>query len=129
MAGSLVYIDSQSLLARPFDARQRTLTGGVVRLAGLVQRSPGRNTGAASFSVSGSSLAYVAGSVVSLSPTVTEFEVRLTDRKGGVERLKLPPARYSAPRVSPGGTHLALGVQEGNQAPIAVYELSGAKRR
>ena len=125
-AGSLVYVDTQSLLARPFDARQRTLTGGAVPLAGLVQRSSGRNTGAASFSVSGSSLAYIAGSVLSLSATGIEFEVRLTDPNGAVERLKLPPARYSAPRVSPDGTHLALGVQEGNQARIAVYELSGA---
>ena len=125
-AGSLVYVDSQSLLARPFDARQRVLTGGAVPLAGLVLRSAGRTTGAASFSVSGSSLAYVAGSVLNVSPTVTDFEVRLTDPNGKVERLKLPPARYSAPRVSPDGTHLALGVQEGNQARIAVYELSGA---
>ena len=125
-AGALVYVDGQSLLARPFDARQRTLTGGAVPLAGLVQRSAGRNTGAASFSVSGSSLAYVAGSVAIVSPTVTEFEVRLTDRNGAVEKLKLAPARYSSPRVSPDGTQLALGVQEGNQARIVVYELSGA---
>ena len=117
-AGSLVYVDSQSLLARPFDARQRVLTGSAVPLAGLVMRSAGRNTGAASFSVSGSSLAYVAGPVSNVSPTVTEFEVRLTDRNGAVEQLKLPPARYSAPRVSPDGTQLALGVQEGNRARI-----------
>ena len=61
-----------------------------------------------------------------MSPTGTDFEVRLTDPNGDVEKLKLPPARYSVPRVSPDGTHLALGVQEGNQARIAVYELSGA---
>ena len=125
-AGALVYVDNQSLLARPFDARQRTLTGGAMPLAGLVQRSSGRNTGAASFSVSGRSLAYIAGSVLNFSATGIDVEVRLTDPNGKVERLKLPPARYSVPRVSPDGTHLALGVQEGNQARIAVYELSGA---
>ena len=124
--GSLVYVDTQSLLARPFDARQRTLTGSAVPLAGLVMRSSGRTTGAASFSVSGSSLAYIPGNVSSLSITSVDFEVRLTDRTGAVERLKLPAGRYSSPRVSPDGTQLALGVQEGNQARIATYLLSGA---
>ena len=123
-AGALVYVDARSLLARSFDARQRILIGGAVPLAGAVRRSAGRSTGAASFSVSGPSLAYVAQTFA--SPTDADVEVRLTDRHGNVERLKLPPSRYSVPRVSPDGTHLALGVQEGSQARIAVYELSGA---
>ena len=122
--GSIVYVDTQSLLARPFDARQRTLTGNAVPVAGLVARSAGNTTGAASFSVAGSSLVYIAASFSqTFLPTA---EIRLTDRNGDVERLKLPAARYSTPRVSPDGTQLALGVQEGNLARIGVYELSGA---
>jgi WD40 repeat protein len=122
--GQMVYADAYNLLARPFDVRRRTFTGRAVPIADSVVRSSARITGAAGFGVSRRSLVYIPG--LGSSPTQTDFELRLTDPTGQFEHLKLPPGRYSTPRVSPDGTRLALGVQDGNQARIAIYDLSGA---
>ena len=54
------------------------------------------------------------------------MEIVLTDRQGGVERLKLPPGRYALPRVSPDGTRIAFGTDDGKEAIIYTYDLSGA---
>jgi Tol biopolymer transport system component len=94
-----------------------------VPIADSVVRSSARITGAAGFGVSSRSLVYIPG--LGSSPTQTDFELRLTDPTGQFEHLKLPRGRYSTPRVSPDGTRLALGVQDGNQARIAIYDLSG----
>ena len=49
----------------------------------------------------------------------------LTDRKGFVEPLKLPPGLYSSPRVSPDGTRIAFEIDDGKEATIYTYELAG----
>jgi len=119
----ILYVDTQNLLARPFDARRLTFTGSAVPVAGGVARSSGRLTGAAHFAVSSRSLIYVEG----LFPTLTaqDHEVKLTSPDGTSRRLNIPAARYSTPRFSPDGTRLAIGVQDGSDARIAVYDLSG----
>ena len=44
-----------------------------------------------------------------------------------MERLKLPPGRYSSPpRVSPDGMRIAFGTEDGQEAIIYTYDLSGA---
>ena len=50
----------------------------------------------------------------------------LSDRKGGVEALKLPPGRYDFPRVSPDGKRIAFETTDGKEAVVSIYELSGA---
>ena len=52
-------------------------------------------------------------------------EIALTDRRRGIESLKLPPGPYTAPRVSPDGTRIAFGTDDGNEAIIHTYDLSG----
>ena len=47
------------------------------------------------------------------------------DRKGGVEPLKLPPGAYASPRVSPDGTRIAFGTDDGKEAIVWIYDLSG----
>ena len=49
----------------------------------------------------------------------------LSDRKGDMTALKLPPGSYLNPRVSPDGKRLALETSDGRQVAIAVYDLAG----
>jgi WD40-like Beta Propeller Repeat len=53
------------------------------------------------------------------------FGIALMDRKGEVKTLNLPPGPYSSPRVSPDGTRIAFGIDDGKEAIIYTYELSG----
>ena len=46
--------------------------------------------------------------------------------KGETQPLKLPPGSYQSPRISPDGTRLAFGADDGKEADIWVYDLSGA---
>ena len=48
------------------------------------------------------------------------------DRKGTLEPLKLPPGPYEHPRVSPDGKRIAFGSDEGKDANVYIYEMSGA---
>ena len=48
------------------------------------------------------------------------------DRTGGVEPLKLPPGPYQAPRVAPDGARIVFGSDDGKEAIIYTYDLSGS---
>ena len=50
----------------------------------------------------------------------------LFDRKGGAEPLGLPPGSYNFPRVSPDGKRIAFETNDGKEAAVSIYELSGA---
>jgi len=49
----------------------------------------------------------------------------LFDRKGGSELLKIQPGAYQTPRMSPDGKRIAFGSDDGKEASIWIYELSG----
>jgi Tol biopolymer transport system component len=120
-----VYALGGTLLAVPFDVRQLDVSGRPVPIVEGVSRSetPGVQTGVAHFSVSRTgSLIYVP-ELVSTSANQRGL-VRL-DRKGGTEPLKLPPGPYEFPRVSPDGKRLAFGTDDGKEAIVWVYDLSG----
>ena len=86
--------------------------------AGSARRTSG---GIAQFSfASNGSLIYIPGAVSA------RWDLALTDRKGGVEPLKLPPGAYEVPRVSPDGRRIAFGTDDGKEAIVWIYELSGA---
>ena len=40
--------------------------------------------------------------------------------------MKLPPATFRYPRLSPDGRYVAVGIDSGNEANIWIYDLSGA---
>jgi serine/threonine-protein kinase len=90
-----------------------------------VRWSGGRTTGASQFSISSTgSLIYLIG-FAGASRQATE--IVLSDRQGNVQRLPLPAGRYSSPpRVSPDGARIAFGTDDGKEAVIYVYPLSGA---
>lgn len=50
----------------------------------------------------------------------------LIDRKGVVEPLKLPSGPYEFPRISPDGKRVTFGTDDGKEAIVWTYDLSGA---
>ena len=93
--GHLVYAVGGSLFAVAFDLQRLEVRGGPVPMVEGVRRSSGRVTGAAHFSLSSTgSLIYIPGPV---SASSAPMELAVIDRKGEVERLKLPPGPYCCP--------------------------------
>jgi Tol biopolymer transport system component len=122
--GHLVYAISGSLYAIPFDVKRLATTGGAVPIVEGVRRAPGGTTGAAQAAISTTgSLVYFPGPAVT---SLSQSELLLVDRKGTIEKLKLPPASYTTPRVSPDGRQVALATNDGKEDMISVYDLSGA---
>ena len=121
-SGHLVYGLGGVLLAVAFDPKRLELIGGPVPVVEGV-RSSGSLSGSMQFSVSNTgSLVYLPGRVGAVNDS---GELALADRAGRVERLKLPANAYAVPRVSPDGTHLAVGIDDGKVSDIWIYELSG----
>lgn len=77
----------------------------------------------ADFSVSrNGALVYVPGPA---SLSTSHVELALSDRKGALTPIKLAPGPYKVPRASRDGTRVAFGSDDGKDAFIAVYEVSG----
>jgi Tol biopolymer transport system component len=108
------------LFVVPFDVKSLKVTGGPVPVVEGI-RSDG---GTAFYEVSATgSLAYVPGADI----TVTgDQHLALIDRTGKVDLLKLPPATFRSPRVSPDGKQVAVEIQSGNEGNVWIYDLSGA---
>ena len=120
--GHVVYALGGVLFAVPFDLRQLAVTGGPVPVVEGVQRSASAN-GAARFSVSSTgSLVFIPGPA---KGSAVQLSVGLFDRIGGSELLKIPPGPYQLPRMAPDGTRIAFGSDDGKEASIWTYELSG----
>jgi eukaryotic-like serine/threonine-protein kinase len=120
--GYLAYVSRGVLFAVPFNARQMKTAGVAVPLAQGV-RSQG---GTAQYAISGTgSLAYVPGTEAGIGG---EQNLGMIDRNGKVDFVKLPSAAYIYPRLSPDGSQLAVEIDNGNEANIWIYELSGASQ-
>ena len=129
--GHLVYALSGVLYAVPFDPRSLAPTGAAVPIVEGVSRATGNQTGAAHFSVSESgSLIYIPGPLDASAGLGETMQLGLIDRKGVVEPLPLPPDAYQMPRVSPDGTRITFGTDDGKEAIVWIYDLVGnAPRR
>jgi Tol biopolymer transport system component len=120
--GHLVYALGSVLFAVPFDLRQLAVTGGPVPIVEGVRRSASGLTGTAQFSVSSTgSLVFVPG-----LGSAAGLDLALIDRNGTPQPLKLPPGPYEYPRVSPDGKRIAFDSDDGKDAIVWIYELSGA---
>jgi serine/threonine-protein kinase len=122
--GHLVYASGEVLYGVGFDVKRLQAVGGAVPLVEGVSRSTSLPIlgPAEQFSVSNTgSLVYIPGR------STSGAQLRLTtfDRKGNVEELKLPPGAYGTPRISPNGKLLAYATDEGKDANIWIYDLSG----
>ncbi|MGH9203489.1 MAG: TolB family protein, partial [Vicinamibacterales bacterium] len=123
--GHIVYAVAGTLFAVAFDERRLEVTGQAAPVVEGVRHSPA--TGAAQFSVSNTgSLVFIPGPA---SPTGDLRDLVLIDRKGGVERLKLPRGGYESPRISPNGRQVAFSTVDTKEAIVWIYDLSGTSAR
>ena len=121
--GHLLYALGGVVFAVRFDARALQVIGGPVPVLEGVRRALGGTTGATQYSVSDNgSLAYLPGPV---SVSSALMSLARLDRKGVAEPLKLSPGSYRDPRMSPDGKRLAFGTDDGKEATVWVYDLSG----
>jgi Tol biopolymer transport system component len=121
--GHLVYALGGVLFAVPFDLQHLNVTSGPVPIVEGVSRSNTGSTGVAHFSVSSTgSLVFVPGPASALSG---QFGLALIDRNGSQQLLKLPPGPYEYPRLSPDGKRVAFGSDDGKEAAVWIYDLSG----
>src|SRR5688572_17441347 len=119
LSGHLVYAVAGSLFAARFDPATHMVVGPTVSILTGVRRS----FGTAMFAVSDTgSLVYVPGPPTSSSNLRTLVR---SDRNGVSVPLKVPPDNYAHPRVSRDGSTLAVGIDDGEEANIWVYELAG----
>src|SRR2546422_6530672 len=122
--GHIVYALSGTLFAIPFNVKRLEVIGTPVPIIEGVRRAPGAaGSGDAQLSFSNNgSLIYIPGPV---SAYVFQWELALFDRQGGVTPLKVPPAESYFPRVSTDGKRAAFEIDDGQDANISVYDLSG----
>jgi serine/threonine-protein kinase len=115
--GHLVYGRAGELWAVPFDLERLQVTGPPVSiLQGVMMHS---TTGAVDFTSSiDGSLAYVPG-----GPKGGEGTLVWVDRTGAAQALPAPPRVYTAPRLSPDGRRVALGITATTQG-LWVYDLT-----
>jgi len=119
--GHIVYAQSGTLFAVPFDLRRLEVTGGPVPLIEGVTR--GYVTGVAQFSFSNTgTLIYIPGPV---SASSARSSLAFVDRKGGVDPSQLPPGPFAYPRVSKDGKRVAYETDDGKESIIWIYDLSG----
>ena len=120
--GHLLYMIGGTLHAVRFDAASLELKGTVLPIVEGVIRSTTSLGGIGWFSVSSTgTLIYLPGPA---SVTSTQLDLGIVERNGTVTTLKLPPAPYRHPRVSPDGQRIVLETDDGKDAAVRVYELS-----
>jgi Tol biopolymer transport system component len=120
--GHLVFARGGIVFAVRLDLRRLAVVGDPVAVIEGVSRARGLS-GASQFSTAqNGTVVYLPGPV---STSRTPLDLAVMDRHGAVQPLNLPPAPYESPRVSPDGTRLAAGIDDGTEANVWVYELSG----
>jgi serine/threonine-protein kinase len=119
--GHLVYVVGTVLMGVAVDARRLAVTGNAVPLVQGVARA-----------AAGIRQAYVDvaadGTLVWVYRRGGDdgtWQLALSDRDGKLTPLSLPPGAYEAPRVSPDGTRVAVGVADPKDAYVAIYDLDG----
>ena len=120
--GHIVYAVAGTVYGVAFDLATLTVKGEVVPVVTGVRRSLISGT---QFSVSSNgSLLYMPGPLIPEGQGTMRVPT-LVDRAGTRVPLALAPKAYARPRVSPDGSRLAIGVNEGGDADVWVYDLSG----
>ncbi|HET9359059.1 MAG TPA: protein kinase, partial [Vicinamibacterales bacterium] len=120
--GHLLYVVGGTVYAAPFDAGALVVTGAAVPVVSGVRRATGGQTGATQFAVSDTgTLVYVPGPATMLS---TARSLVIGDARGDPVPLKVPPAVYVHPRISPDGRAVAVGRVDGQSSDIWTYDLS-----
>jgi serine/threonine-protein kinase len=125
-SGYLVYALSGVAFAAPFDLRRTAVTGGAVSVVEGVRRSLNASTGVAHFGISETgTLVFRPGPVSSLAG---QYTLGLIDRTGGIQSLNLPAGAYEHPRLSPDAKRIVFGSDDGQDATVWIYDLSGTSQ-
>jgi len=120
--GYIVYAFRSTLLVAPFDLRKLQLTAAAVPIVEDVARPTTAETGAAHFAFSSKgSMVYVQKIQGAGNRTVA-----LVDGAGVRKPLDIPPGPYNHPRISPNGKLLVLQSDDGSNAHIWIYDMTGA---
>jgi eukaryotic-like serine/threonine-protein kinase len=107
-SGYLLYMQSDRLMAAPFDPQGLQITGPAVPLAdGILPVSSGGATYQYSISATGS-LVYIRGAAPQ-----TERRLVWVGRNGAEQALAMPPRNYNFPRISPDGRRLSVAGGDG----------------
>jgi eukaryotic-like serine/threonine-protein kinase len=122
--GHLVYALGGVLFAVPFNVRRLEVTGGAVPVVEGVRRAAVAGAALFGFSNTGS-LAYVPGPSAG---DATNTDLAWTGKDGGRTPLKVPPAQYETPRISPDGRRVAVGNIDSSGPNIWIVDLSGASQ-
>jgi Tol biopolymer transport system component len=115
VAGYLVYLAGNALLARPMDAARLDVSGTAVPVLSGVARG-GNGSGKFEVAAAGT-LVYVPGAAPPPQPLVW------VDRNGAATPLPVPPALYVMPRLSPDGARVAVTVAE-PETDIWVFDVT-----
>ncbi|MEX1186423.1 MAG: protein kinase [Gemmatimonadaceae bacterium] len=114
--GHIVLSNSDgTITAAPFDPRSLEFRGNAVPIAEQVAVGLG---GPAEFGIS------LRGTFVYASGTATARSVVAVERGGSVSELTTEMRTYSAPRLSPDGTRIAVEIAESGASSIWVYEVA-----
>ncbi len=119
-SGHLVYAFRDGLYAVAFDLETLTVSGVPVRVAQGVMRSSAPS-GSANYGVSDDgTLVYMTG-----RSAAEDRRLLWVDREGNEEPIDAPPRAYASPRLSPGGTKVALSARDQDN-DIYIWDLNGA---
>ena len=114
--GHLLYAQTGTLMAMPFDLGRLEARGSPVPVAEGIMQSV--TTGSAQYSISDNgSLVYIPGGVQSAQRTMV-----WVDRKGTEQPLSAPAHAYRSQRISPDGRRVAVLTEDSGQ-DIWVYDL------
>jgi eukaryotic-like serine/threonine-protein kinase len=116
-SGHMVYAQSGSLMAVPFDPQRLTATGAAVPVVEGVLQSLSSGAAQYSFSSTGS-LVYISGGVQS-----AQNRLVWVSRNGAEQALAAPAHAYVFPRLSPDGRRVAVAIQE-QDSQLWLYDLS-----
>ncbi|HEY7028132.1 MAG TPA: protein kinase [Gemmatimonadales bacterium] len=114
--GHLLYGRGDAVLAIPFDVKHLATSGSAVPVVSDVDMVSSNGLAAYAVAPSGD-LAYVPGSTM-LSPTQPEW----IDRDGRESLLKLQPAVYYQPRLSPDNRRLAITIGTAVKEDVWIYD-------
>ncbi len=116
-SGYLVYAQGGGLTAVPFDPQRLAVTGSAVSVVGSVLQYPTTGVAQYSFSTTGS-LVYVPGGVQPVQRRLV-----WVNRNGTEQSVAAPAHAYRAPRLSPEGSRVAVGIEE-QETQLWLYDLA-----
>ena len=122
--GHLIFGRGGVLFGVPFDLTKQAIVGQPIAMVEGVRRAAPGTTGAVHAVVADNgTLAYLPGPV---SSSGAALQLAMFDRTGAAEPLNVPLGPYSHPRIAPDGKFVAVGVDDGKEVQVWIYELSKA---